>query len=193
MNKNQGNQDSVGKAKGTVTNVVKSPSDTTLYTPALKRIKPIATVAIGNLNNTGHDAQMIDRISNFVESIRMSNESKEQGKQQPGTSSYSPVTRVNVNRGDQQEFETVQWDAEKAMIEAEKYRAVIAEPPGEQNNQFISTTAVGSGLTDDDFFYLTCHIDSNLIAKIEKGEYVDLDKLLVKDSRKKNGDNNKLE
>ena len=39
--------------------------------------------------------------------------------------------------------------------------------------------AIGmDGRTDDDFFHLTCHIDSNLKSKIEKGEYVDLDKLL---------------
>ena len=37
---------------------------------------------------------------------------------------------------------------------------------------------IGSGITDDDFFHLTCHIDSNLKTKIEKGQYVDLDKLL---------------
>ena len=37
---------------------------------------------------------------------------------------------------------------------------------------------IGSGLTDDDFFHLTCHIDANLKTKIEKGQYVDLDKLL---------------
>ena len=37
------------------------------------------------------------------------------------------------------------------------------------------------GLSDDDFFHLTCHIDSGLQQKIEKGCYVDLDKLLPKD------------
>ena len=37
------------------------------------------------------------------------------------------------------------------------------------------------GLSDDDFFHLTCHIDPNLQQKIENGCYVDLDKLLPKD------------
>ena len=37
------------------------------------------------------------------------------------------------------------------------------------------------GISDDDFFHLVCHIDSALKLKIEKGEYVDLDKLLPKE------------
>ena len=40
---------------------------------------------------------------------------------------------------------------------------------------------IGMGLTDDNFFHLTCHIDPELQLKIEKGIYVDLDKLLPKD------------
>ena len=38
---------------------------------------------------------------------------------------------------------------------------------------------------DDDFFHITCHIDQNLRMKIEKGEYVDLERLLSKDSASK--------
>ena len=40
---------------------------------------------------------------------------------------------------------------------------------------------IGSGLSDDDFFHLTCHIDESLKKKIEAGEYVDLDKLLPRE------------
>ena len=39
----------------------------------------------------------------------------------------------------------------------------------------------GRGLSDDDFFHTTCHIDLLLKQKIEMGEFVDLDKLLHKD------------
>ena len=44
----------------------------------------------------------------------------------------------------------------------------------------------GGGLSDDDFFHLTCHIDPGLRVKIEKGEYVDLEKLLPKHKGKHN-------
>ena len=40
---------------------------------------------------------------------------------------------------------------------------------------------VGNGLSDDDFFHITCHIDPSLKAKLESGKFVDLDKLLPKD------------
>ena len=41
---------------------------------------------------------------------------------------------------------------------------------------------VGTGVSDDDFFHLTCHVDPALQAKIEAGKYIDLDKLLPKDN-----------
>ena len=38
---------------------------------------------------------------------------------------------------------------------------------------------------DDEFFHLTCNVDANLKSKIERGAFVDLEKLLPK--RKDNG------
>ena len=37
---------------------------------------------------------------------------------------------------------------------------------------------------DDQFFHVTCHIEDSLRSKIEKGEYVDLEKLLPKQREK---------
>ena len=37
----------------------------------------------------------------------------------------------------------------------------------------ISIPDLGSGVSDDDFFHLTCHIEPNLIHKIEKGEFIE--------------------
>ena len=51
---------------------------------------------------------------------------------------------------------------------------------------------IGTGVSDDDFFHLTCHIDPSLIHKIEKGEFVELEKLLPKDKLNKN-DESRLE
>ena len=49
---------------------------------------------------------------------------------------------------------------------------------------------IGSSVSDDDFFHLTCHIDPNLIHKIEKGEFIELEKLLPKG---RSGEENWLE
>ena len=48
-----------------------------------------------------------------------------------------------------------------------------------QGNMMIP--ARGRCVSDDDFFHLTCNIDSTLRKKIEQGDYVDLEKLMPKD------------
>ena len=48
---------------------------------------------------------------------------------------------------------------------------------------------IGSGVSDDDFFHLTCHIEPSLIHKIEKGEFIKLEKLLPKEKYNKNDEN----
>ena len=119
------------------------------------------------------------------------------------------------------EMQMTRCKPESAIVEAEKFRASIAEPPGKYNitdnqdivqceqlfnkmdmqgnggqnvvdcSQFNPNQGVGgknsmlpdigSGLSDDDFFHLTCFIEPSLIHKIEKGEFVELEKLLPKD------------
>ena len=109
--------------------------------------------------------------------------------------------------------------ADNAVIETEKFKATVAYPPGESlrfhsgdgigvigsaagaavfKNSSREGNFVGNGtnLTDDDFFHLICHIDVALKQKIEKGDYVDLDKLLPRDKANPNithGDYEKLE
>ena len=80
-------------------------------------------------------------------------------------------------------FEEAQQRAGKAIIEAEKFTANV-EDPGMPN-----LLNIGGGVSDDDFFHLTCHIDPNLIHKIEKGEFVEFEKLLPKDKIGKSEDN----
>ena len=45
-------------------------------------------------------------------------------------------------------------------------------------------TSGDKGITDDEFFHLMCHVEPNLKQKIERGEFVDLEKLLMKDKFK---------
>ena len=63
-----------------------------------------------------------------------------------------------------------------------------------QNGNDFMPQHIGQGLSDDDFFHLTCHIDSGLMQKIENGEFVDLEKLLPKERfGKSSSDENRLE
>ena len=160
---------------------IKSPSDTTIYAPGLTKrnvetFKAQMSVDMSPANK--HDMlvldDMVNKISNFVESIRM-DQHEEEASLGPNRASEVVVP------GQDQARECT----ERAIIEAEKYKAAIETPPGMSN--FHTPVEIGgvnstNGLSDDDFFHLICHIDANLEQKIERGDFVDLDKLLVKDN-----------
>ena len=205
--------------------VIKSPSDTTLYAPALNRINNNVDVAcdIGNIAKQRKETELMNKITNFVESIRAEQHEVDKptnqptyDEPQPGTSTDDDlmVQRNPVNRSPG--LDEASKRAERAIIEAEKFKASVIKPAGmnisrskEDNCEVIaqtrpaemvdlnvirglleglgnirlpeSQTPVNQGVTDDDFFHLTSHIDSNLREKIENGQYVDLDKLLPRD------------
>ena len=86
------------------------------------------------------------------------------------------------------------------MLQAERFKATIDPPKGneigemEPDNQVNNLSHNIQELltllknkeedvnmdTDDDFFHITCHIEPALRAKIAKGEFVDLERLLPK-------------
>ena len=170
--------------------VFKSPSDTTLYAPALNRgvisyaqtqtTPPrLPVLPVNGQNN------MVDKISHFVESIRVS----ERDQQEAGPSREDHTALPRDGR-DNHDYEEARKRAENAILEAEKYKALIAEPPGELvSTNIVANSPIGTGLSDDDFFHLTCQVDQSLITKIEKGEFIELDKLLPKDRRRRTDDN----
>ena len=94
------------------------------------------------------------------------------------------------------------------IIEAEKFKTTVSAPPtgnvmlplnqsfGEGHDNFIAPSLAPAAWqpdADDSFFHITCHIDPNLREKIEKGEFIELDKLLPKDKFSKNYEDQKVE
>ena len=189
---------------------IKSPSDTTIYRPALNKRNegkvgqlsfatqlqglqvPMNTPTVhametGQVNNMVQMVQsppQLNNIDDFVESIRKQHEETQ------------VVSEVSVPGLDDARART-----EHAVIEAEKFKATIADPPGKQ---FIANCVdsialpvnrtiqdVGNGMSDDDFFHLTCFIEPSMFQKIERGEFVDLEKLLK--DKNNTGDQNRLE
>ena len=55
----------------------------------------------------------------------------------------------------------------QSLIQAEQFKATVAEPKG-------------NSLSDDDFFHLMCHVDSNLVAKIKRGTFCRFRETLAK-------------
>ena len=222
-------QDNRGKGKKTIklTTNAKSPSDTTIYVPALARNTMVGGTPTGFLNDHIRNAtspQVIDKISDFVEKIRLENdigsrsergEDRRQNRHSRSRSrSATPARRQNTtpeytghgnareasDHGHRRERRSI---ADDIVIQAEKFKASIMPPKGnesdEQNNigineynadfsrnlqEMIHLLKQQKGGdtqdTDDDFFHVTCHVDATLKAKIAKGEFVDLDRLLPK-------------
>ena len=162
--------------------LIKSPSDMTIYTQALRRNPP-----------EGNPVSSVANIANIVESLRMD---ADHGQPEPCSSTDEDHGNTNSDEHlDVPGFVEAHSNTEQAIIQAEKYKAVIAEPPGEQREGCSSLPRVkisAGGMTDDDFFHLTCHVEPGIQTKIERGEYVELEKLLPKDKRRKS-DRNLLE
>ena len=216
-------------------NQVKSPSDTTLYAPALQNLTQ-KTMSV-NFNRKATDSErihrepiqkiseemVVDKISNFVESIRRSNE-EAVGEPQPGTSDEARADLRRRNNNTNQVASTVtvpqngaRERADKMILDAERFKASI-NPPGMYGDSYnanayeirnmvdenlngptagLAITNSMSSMSDDDFFHLTCHVDESLREKIEKGAYVDLERLLPKERGSSfgasNEDNGRLE
>ena len=173
---------------------IKSHSDMTLYTPALHKLR---------------ECNAVDKISNFIEAVRL--ESEENGKQSPARlmrkvpqdASVIPSHDVAENKTRQSVIEAKKFKAKIAEPTGtsqilgsqadgffqglENHRMeteiqVVTDPSHDlEMVQLNRDQTVNQGISDDNFFHLTCHVDPMLISKIEKGEFVDLEKLLPKD------------
>ena len=225
-----------GKVGGGVL-VTKSPSDMTIYVPALNRsnryneLQPeiildsermkrrSREVDLGTNNEQSKQAvlpQKVDlmqdksdktnvmlKISNFVDQMQIqSKETDQQQQMDQGEQSLNrPRSSINAPGLDE-----AQRRMEQAIVETEKFKVAVENSPGmlplntmlqginqfevptelnlveQQDHPGVVRQVIGAGgISDDDFFHLTCHIEPNLKKKIENTEFVDLDKLLPKD------------
>ena len=123
------------------------------------------------------DDEVIAKISNFVEQMRVKySESEEDDRRILQSSVAVPG------------LEDTQKMMEQVIIETEKFRATVEKPPG--RDSFYSgkektlltdnrsqtsedpRQVIDVGCSDDDFFHLICYIDTTLQRKIEQGHYI---------------------
>ena len=182
---------------------LKSPSDITLYAPALRRDRTVAySPTLGNLNRDEINNQsVIDQISHFVESIRVRGNQTEERRDRSRSKSIDDrgqqrrqvnsrdTTPVNRNQGVREHSPPAAVEegrrlADKFILEAEQFKASVQPPKGLDFNdsQGVFSNVIKTLLEDqdDDFFHLTSHLDDNLKGRIELGEFIDLDRLLPK-------------
>ena len=174
-------------ANSPVVTGIKSPSDTTLYTPALKKNKQVSNA--------------IERISDFVESMRLTDRrgrkrKRSQYRSRSRDSSHDDVPpppqsrdrgrqpssseRFRENdRDSRHEEHDEPPEVEDAILDAERFKASVVPPKGKLS--YAEMVQLRKGDDDDDFFHISCHVSTDLREKIERGEFVDLDKLLPKE------------
>ena len=164
------------------TSPFKSPSDTMIYAPMLNRVA----------ESERNENELIDKISNFVEGIRLQT-SRRRDSDQSTPRSSSHRNRVE-HRPDQDRDRSPQagtsredpHGVRKEIREAEQFKPSAEPPRGMMFNN--------NDDNDDDFFHLTCHVDNNLKNRIERGEFIKLEKLLPKRKNFKGGnDDSRLE
>ena len=146
--------------------MVKSPSDTTIYAPAIQRNQ--GNVNVAN-NDVTVDTELINRISDFVAQMRI--EADNGQSQVNGT--VEPQLQTSDGRvvgGDMDNNKACEI-SNQIILDAEKFRATINDPQGmcmgdgnkvEQVPQLVYPQST----IDDEFFHITCHIDENLKSKI---------------------------
>ena len=195
--------------------IIKSPSDTTLYTPALNRVRAATNMVNGNnfltidnndsippensqeqrrsevlLEVTDEDQSITDKISKFVENIHLnsSGQQHEPGRTQPENSQQGKIDQDQQQPGtsfskedEAAKLQEARDRAHKIILDAERFKALVEQPKGNDTQLISLKTSAESGITDDEFFHLTCHIDMTLKSKIEKGEFIELEKLLPRD------------
>ena len=192
---------------------IKSPSDTTIYAPGLVKDVNLSPLTRKRIENNVKHANMvtpksvgamtpkdintpienvIDQISDFVENMRIRSSAETERRSDQMLQERDYPRNERDERGD-----TAKTMADSAILDAEKFRASINNPKGNDNEINSNLKLIADSLNkltsneDDDFFHVTCHVDHNLRSKIEKGEFVDLDKLIPKNRNQIMSESNK--
>ena len=94
-------------------------------------------------------------------------------------------------------------------MEAERFKADVTQPrgnalwtynknlglPGQFKGLNVSKKVPNDGyvIDDDEFFHVSCHVDKVLTERIERGKYVDLERLLLKEKHQRGKEDDRLE
>ena len=161
--------------------LTKSNSDTTIYTPALKRQRIQKSIGSPQVPIENQGA-VIDKITNFVDRLRL------EASLCDGEPDVTPRVEEAVNeesevsnKGPEEARAQSREISDALILDAERNKAVIAVPKGKSNDIKTSVPPqpiVDVAQIDNQYFLSTCHVDETTREKIYNGKYVDLEKLL---------------
>ena len=179
-----------------------------MYTPALRRITDPLNATPNHLNiplNLGrvypspqlvagghaHFDNTMEQLSNVVGQMRVGSHDSREQQSTPHDDQHS--RSPSLRREDPDE---AKHHADHLILNAEKFRASVAAPPsgrldvqGNNSNQQEEPINVNDPRLDqilsfirdnhdEEFYQITCHVDSKLKTKIQQGEFVELETLI---------------
>ena len=178
--------DKKGKEPEDHIELVKSPSDMTIYAPVLagRNSHRMGIQENNEFVKSKTNAKFIDDISDFIEGIRVTIKNKEDERHDrhltPENMKYRSKSERNTAEESDKKFKEAQEKVTKYIMDAEQFRALINEQPKGRSLSSLHD----NGLSDDEFFHITCLVYSSLRGKIESGDFVKLEKLLPKSKYK---------
>ena len=175
-----------------VVSKIKSPSDTTIYAPALK-LTPDKNVSNQVVDKVMDQSK---EIADFLQDMRI------QAQDDMHCIPEEPMPEPDRYNGDNQQPGTsgegcgggsrdrdLEWKrraretANRLTVQSEQLMTRLDAPQGKV------PMVRYSDVVDDKFFHITCHVDANLRTRIESGQFVELDKLLVRERPFSRNDN----
>ena len=146
---------------------LRSPSDSLLYTPAVKRRMARSGIRSPQFYNDNTENNLVQE---FIKRVRL-DVSGDAGRAE--TDVEKDKGSSAENECDADEVATARQQAEQAVLDAERYKASL-NPKGKEASVVKQLTE------DDEFFHITCHVEESLRAKCARGEFIELEKLLPK-------------
>ena len=172
------------KARG-MSNQPKSPSDTTLYAPALRKL----TKGLGVGHSLGQKPNE-DTINHYLSQLRLGGDGRQSSAEARKTDDEDQQYSSDTDAGDPglEDYERrkrAREVVERVVVEAEKFKATMVRPKGWLSSIKENPYYEG-GIEDNQFIQVISHVDEQLVLKIEQGEYVDLRKLRISYKLKQN-------
>ena len=159
---------------------VKSPSDITMYVPAVKRASDsqyqgvLKNLKQYQITQQGNSKEINKQVPKFNDIDSMLLETRAEVEK---TERAVPRRRLDFDEGETDRrrddpMEAIREETRNRIVEAERHKASVEAPKG------IDTTIVTQD--DDDLMHVSCNVEDNLVDKAETGKFVEMDKYLNK-------------
>ena len=189
--------------------VIKSPSDTTIYAPAVARADNEEVAGVvqqiqkeqSEVNSRTRNNNFENQLTQFLSSIRIGTQQQQaiagtsgldaQGKEPKGVSRHLDFDEQQRDLPEEPTMEEVQRKARNRVLEAEKYKAALENPRGMEFN-FTQTNQNKIGglefpdaplLDDDKFLEVTSHVDTATEERAQASKFLEFEKLLAKQNK----------